>query len=926
EALKKAGIQPETVGLWFRQTERLKEGYKGPNPPCIKALLEGVEEGLRNEVGIRLASYFLNFKKLSRARALEALQRWNSRNRPPLSSKELESIIKSAELHGYVYGCDDELLKANCKEDKCPLSGGSAKKVVKTASAELPDGRLIEQAYDGHDTYFLVYNPETGQTKQMEQIETEDCIYKPIKSPEVEKGLTLLPSKAEEYGSEEQLLKDIVDFLNRWHEAPNEFERQLDALYILMTYIYDLLPRLPYRRALGAYGRGKTAWLETVGFICYRPLILAGCSTDIAIVRRIDLWRGTALIDEADFTNSGLYAFVVKILNVGYDRNLGFYQRADDINPKKTLFFNVYGPKLLATRREFKDKALESRCLTFIAREKTRDIPLYRNERFKAEAQDLRNKLILWRFRVYHKLKARISQLESSDFEKNLGFNVSSRIKEIVGPLVLLGEKFKPIIEKVALELEAQLASDPEAQLELAFNKALEKIFYNLEIENREGVTCVNGVDGIRGSPLTLENFTSKAKDETTFLHIPLSRIAKIILNDEEPDENQLKSLNQRLAKIIRSHLGFRVFRGSKNRTYVEVPLSYKPLTQVTQVTPKRQVITLKHFDVIRPELTAMQLNMLNQLRAEAERIKQMGVWVIHKGWFVGSLNRKYSREELQAIAQKLPRLSYVEEEKSDRIKAPPSLTLGELIAETSEILSENEGSFLEIEVSPNATKKSFEAELKEILKPESKLMIIKPSWAMWMPPYRHEGLFYTEHVPKDVLVCEEFHLTEPLPTEPLTPQVSIKAFNIESVPGCFEKYGQPIPFWRHGCEKCVWSSKCMEATISKISKNWQKLIQISKLRAYAYLTVNLTHTPIRLTDEGVEKLTKLILNYIQAHWHLKPIRGQFFTVSNGYVSFKIHRDDVNKVSASIIKILKKYTEAGTEKGRRGNCFGSKKG
>jgi hypothetical protein len=154
---------------------------------------------------------------------------------------------------------------------------------------------------------------------------------------------------------------------------------------------------------LGALGRGKSAWLETVGSICYRPLILSGASTDKAIVRRLNLWHGTGLIDEADFKT--LYSFITKILNLGYDKKSGTYQRVDDIDPEKTLEYQVYGPKLLATRRPYKDMALESRCITTVARKKTKPMPLFRMKRFDEQAQTLRNKLILGVFASMWKCK-----------------------------------------------------------------------------------------------------------------------------------------------------------------------------------------------------------------------------------------------------------------------------------------------------------------------------------------------------------------------------------------------------------------------------------------------------------------------------------------------------------------------------------------
>jgi len=584
QLLAKLGVQPKT---WFSQ-EKAVEGYRGPDPPCIKALIGGVPEGLRNETAIRLASYLVNFRGLNRSKALAKLRAWNQRNKPPLPSKELEAILKSAETHGYIFGCEDELLRAHCNRESCSLIKGP-KKVIRTPSAELPDGRLIEQAYDGNDVYFLVYNLATGLVEKQKEVEAEGIIYRPIKSSDVKNGLTLLPSDAVEYESEEKLFQEVIEFMNRWHQAPNEFERKLDAFYVFLTYVFDLLPRLPYRRALGPWGRGKSAWLDTVGCVSYRPIILAGCDTDKAIVRRINTWKGTALIDEADFDKSTLYAFIIKILNIGYDRRLGHYTRADDINPQKTISYNVFGPKLLANREEFKDTALESRCLTFVARDKDKPMPLYRDKVFLAEAQALRNKLILWRFRKYHELKQKAEILETPELEKELNVS-SSRIKEVIAPLLLLNPAFKFEINTLAHELENQIkASDPDWQLEEAFKDAVLRI-----CEGDGDVRDLGEQVGGAVKPSGLLSFV-ETEPQKVVLRIPLVKIAKVILDSPNPDPDELKGLNKRLAKIARTRLGLKIItRGGHKHRLVEIP--YPP---PYKTSPKSQTSPLTSIRVI---------------------------------------------------------------------------------------------------------------------------------------------------------------------------------------------------------------------------------------------------------------------------------------------------------------------------------------
>jgi RecA/RadA recombinase len=120
EALKQAEIirEEKKAETWFDSKENLP--YRGENPPCIEKLLEGVKEGIRNETAIRLASYFLNFKKLGMKKTEKILSEWNEKNESPLSKEELSNVLKSAAKGKYVYGCNDNILKSFCSEE-CPF-------------------------------------------------------------------------------------------------------------------------------------------------------------------------------------------------------------------------------------------------------------------------------------------------------------------------------------------------------------------------------------------------------------------------------------------------------------------------------------------------------------------------------------------------------------------------------------------------------------------------------------------------------------------------------------------------------------------------------------------------------------------------------------------------------------------------------------
>jgi hypothetical protein len=876
-------IQKFAKPQWFNLVEKPKEGWKGSHPPCIKALLEGVEEGIRNEVGIRLASYLLNFRGLPRAKAQAQLEDWNSRNKPPLPQSEINNILKSAETHGYVYGCQDELLSRFCN-DECPFAGaeGAKPKVVHTPSAELPDGRLIEEAYDGKEVYFLVYNPQTGLVEKAKEVKCEGIVYRPVDSPEVRNGLVLLPSEALEYESEEKLFQEVLEFLNRWHQQPNEFERKLDVFYVFLTYVYDLLPKLPYRRALGAYGRGKTAWLDTVGSVCYRPMILAGCDTEKAIVRMINNFRGTALIDEADFNKSSLYAFIVKILNVGYDRRLGFYARADENNPKKVLIYNVFGPKILATREPFRDTALESRCLTFIAQEKTKPMPLFRDKKFLAEAQALRNKLILWRFRKYNALKAKIETLETPEIDLELSVS-SSRIKEVLTPLLLLNPDFKPEIQALAQELEEQLrASDPDWMLEEAIKDAIMRV-------QEEAPVGLEGSEGFLASPGEGEGLTRfmQVKPEKVVLKVPLVKLAKIILDNPNPEPEELKSFNQKLSKIAKVRLGLKVGKDRRKRTIVEIPwgLAYKPSAAIQPTgAPTVKVIEL---DDRHPLEKQEPIVISAPSVCPEENEKRLKVWnalaeasLIRGSAFLDEIVQASGlpENEVKAILEQFQRegRAYSPYPDAWKISQPPEKVEVKAVAWLGLSAKITSWQAWEAIKQLHWLKRDLPLELEF---PDGSVIKVRGPLTWFLAKLKALELFGD--------LRKRLNLTRD-----------------STVPGCIG-LGKPIP--PNTCETCMHHSDYTCEQLKQMSREYfKKFIQVKYRRFYADISLYLCETPFRLTPDGQRALWLLIFQYITSHRENKRIYSQYFAITDDYAAFSVLNSDTTTITEALLNILTK--------------------
>lgn len=251
---------------------------------------------------------------------------------------------------------------------------------------------------------YAVRNPD-GKIELRFTVDAADVTYIPFPATMgvIKEHVVLFPEKPEPYGDQRKLVHRVQTFIHKYLDLDPFYER-LAAYYILFTWVYDLFDTLPYLRALGDYGTGKTRFLQTIGSVCYRPMLVSGASTVSPVFRLIDMFRGTLVVDEADFSSSDTDNEMIKIYNLGYDRH-GVVLRSivekgqDGLETHAPSVHKVFGPKLLATRRQFDDRATESRCLTrrmTTARPRP-GIPYTLGAEFWEEAKSLRNKLLMYR-------------------------------------------------------------------------------------------------------------------------------------------------------------------------------------------------------------------------------------------------------------------------------------------------------------------------------------------------------------------------------------------------------------------------------------------------------------------------------------------------------------------------------------------------
>jgi len=338
---------------------------------------------------------------------------------------------------------------------------------VPAVSRVFADGTLIELIYSSHDrtTAFAVW--WAGQLSIEPHFETINGEKLVPFSPDnnlIKNEVVLLPSEASVYGSEEQLLSDIQDFIHRYADLSPTFE-QVATYYVVLSWLHDAFNELPYLRLRGDFGTGKTRALLTIGSICYKAFFASGASTVSPIFHTLDAFRGTLVFDEADFRFSDEQAEIVKILNNGNVRGVPVLRtmmnRNREFNPQA---FQVFGPKIVATRSSYDDRGLDSRFLTedMGGRRLREDIPINMPPAFKEEARELRNKLLLYRF---HRRATAV--LDDSLANPAL----EPRLNQILTPLlsVVSAPSLRAEITAVAATAQASLVAErgfsSEAQL-----------------------------------------------------------------------------------------------------------------------------------------------------------------------------------------------------------------------------------------------------------------------------------------------------------------------------------------------------------------------------------------------------------------------------------------------------------------------------
>lgn len=359
-----------------------------------------------------------------------------------------------------------EMLKALAAEEK----KSKAAKAELTMPNGFVDGHLFEMIYqpnheNGPRTMLAVRYPD-GRKSITHVLETDNYRILPGDPLDtmLQKNVLRLADSLADYGDDAQLQQRIQQFIHKYVDVPQEIE-VLSSYYVMLSWLFDLFYVLPYLRARGMSDSGKSRFVSVVGNLCFRATFVTGSTTPSPVFRTIQSWNGLTLImDEADLPHSETSAEWIQMLNVGYKKEFAILRTTITANGAKVDAYSAFGPKVLNMRGKFQDDATESRCLTWetnSGRAIRPDIPRFISDYdgFMAEAQEIRNMCLSWRFDRYQNVNI--------DYNHEKTLNMPGRLVEITVPLMSITDsvEFKSKLFDYIEQMNRQAVSDRSTTL-----------------------------------------------------------------------------------------------------------------------------------------------------------------------------------------------------------------------------------------------------------------------------------------------------------------------------------------------------------------------------------------------------------------------------------------------------------------------------
>jgi hypothetical protein len=347
-----------------------------------------------------------------------------------------------------------------------------------------------------------------------------NIVYVPPFNGSLKKGLVIVPMTVEEatfvevfnkidqfasvcYDAGEQ--EDLVKLLTRVVMGGWFLDRFITEPMFDIAGSGKFAPIIPIR---GPSQSGKNRLATVLRLLSYRPYFEMSTSRIPSLYRPMDLWKGTLVLDEADFAQTNEKSELIHYLNCRATGTPVSRQNSQD--PSVTDTFDNFGITILTQRRGFDDNATESRAIPFYSEKSDKKIPVAETDEMIRFGLQLQNMLLYLRLKYYRQVK----------IDKNVWLDEvsDSRFMAALLPMLAIAQ-FEPDVKETmvrnVVDVEKakirEKSSSMDSQLiNFLWEKIKEGLFvkhsildqtdkldvYYVQDERGTGAALVSGVDG----------------------------------------------------------------------------------------------------------------------------------------------------------------------------------------------------------------------------------------------------------------------------------------------------------------------------------------------------------------------------------------------------------------------------------------------
>jgi hypothetical protein len=270
----------------------------------------------------------------------------------------------------------------------------TAKPVIETDFAELPDGTLLDTIEDPSNparTLLAVYRDKA--VRYAKRFEADDRICVPIsRTTEILRHVRFSRG-AKPYKSTDHLLGALTAVISHCLDMSN-LQRVLLSCFILSTWLLEKLPIAPYLAFVGLPRSGKTTTLRLLDLLCRRSLLTSDI-TSAAFYETCNRVTPSLIIDET--ATAGDRRALFHLLRAG--------STPGSVVIRKNKAFNPYCPKVVCWTELPDDQALNSRCVIIPLQESERkDLLRVTDPKILAFADNIRQMLQQYRLEKFNRL------------------------------------------------------------------------------------------------------------------------------------------------------------------------------------------------------------------------------------------------------------------------------------------------------------------------------------------------------------------------------------------------------------------------------------------------------------------------------------------------------------------------------------------